>query len=299
MAEIKGKILVTGAAGQIGSDLVPALKKKFGDGKVIGIDLIDFDATNKEKLEKCIKDNNIESVYHLVSLLSAKAEQNPDLAWNVNLLGLKTLLDLAVFYKLRIFWPSSIAVFGPSTPREYTPQQTSLDPTTIYGVTKVSGELLGQYYFMKSGVDFRSVRFPGLLSWKTMPGGGTTDYACAIFESARKGDVFECYLKPDTELPMMYMSDAIEAILQIMDADSEKLKIRTSYNLAAFSFTPEQLVQEIRKFTDIKIIYKPDNRQYIADSWPKSIDDSRAKMDWNWNPKINFSKMVRIMYEQG
>jgi len=299
MAEIKGKILVTGAAGQIGSDLVPALKKKFGNEKVIGVDLIDFDATNKEKLEKCIKDNNVETVYHLVSLLSVKAEQDPDSAWNVNLLGLKTLLDLAILYKLKIFWPSSIAVFGPTTPRENTPQQTPLEPTTMYGLTKVAGELLGQYYFMKSGVDFRSVRFPGLLSWKTIPGGGTTDYACAIFESVRKNDVFECYLKPDTELPMMYMSDAIDAILKIMDADSEKLKIRTSYNLAAFSFTPEQLVQEIRKLTAIKIIYKPDNRQRIADSWPKSIDDNRAKKDWGWDPKINFPKMVQIMYEHG
>lgn len=302
------KILVTGAFGQIGSELVPALQEKGGLKNVIAVGHRnipeDFDGilerleiTDLKGLEKLIRKYNIGQVYHLVSILSARGEQNPQLTWDVNMNGLKNVLDLAVKYKLRVFWPSSIAVFGPTTPRDKTPQRTILEPTTMYGVTKTAGELLCQYYFLKYAVDVRSLRYPGIISWKAEPGGGTTDYAVAIFYEALKKGKYECYLRKDTYLPMMYMDDAIRATLELMDAPFKNVKIRTSYNLAAISFSPAQLTREIQKHVALKVSYRPDSRQKIADSWPNSIDDSAARRDWGWKQKYDLVKMTKIMLE--
>jgi nucleoside-diphosphate-sugar epimerase len=237
-------------------------------------------------------------VYHLVSLLSAKGEIDPSLTWKINMDGLKIILDLAVSKQLKVFWPSSIAAFGPTTPRVKTPQKTILEPTTMYGVTKVSGELLVYYYFKKYGLDVRSVRYPGLISWKTPPGEGTTDFAVAIFyEGLQKGS-YECFVRPDTMLPMMYMDDGIRGTMELMDADATKLTIRTSYNLGAISFTARQLAQEINKYIKVSVTYKPDHRQKIADSWPQSIDDSVARKDWGWKPEFDLSKMTIEMIEE-
>lgn len=302
------KILVTGAFGQIGTELVPALQKKYGKGNVVAMGHknipSDFDGvlekleiTDISGLERLIKKYSIGQVYHLVSILSAKGEKDPQLTWRVNIGGLRNVLDLAIKYKLRVFWPSSIAVFGPTTPRDKTPQRTVLEPTTMYGVTKTAGELLCQYYFLKWSVDVRSLRYPGIVSWKAEPGGGTTDYAVAIFYEALKKGQYQCYLKPKTSLPMMYMDDAIRGTLELMDAPSKNVKIRTSYNLAAVSFTPAQLVREIQKHLPLKVSYKPDHRQKIADSWPNSVDDSRARRDWGWKHEYNLAKMTKVMLE--
>jgi len=299
-------ILVTGAFGQIGSELVPALLNKKGVAKVIALDnrkpsadaggIVELaDITDAIALERIVQKYKIDTVFHLVSLLSATGEKNPNLAWDVNMGGLKIVLDLAVGYKMRVFWPSSIAAFGPTTPRDKTPQKTILEPTTMYGVTKVAGELLCQYYFLKYGVDVRSVRYPGLISWKAQPGGGTTDYAVAIFHEAIATGTYECFVKKDTVLPMMYMDDAIRGTLQLMDAPASKIKIRTSYNLAAMSFRADELAREIQKHVPCAVTYKPDHRQKIADSWPRSINDSQARKDWGWKPKINLVAMTKDM----
>ena len=302
------KILVTGAFGQIGSELVPALQKKFGEKNVVALGHRnipkDFngivekgEVTDGKALEKIIKTHKIDTIYHLASLLSATGEANPQLAWEVNMNGLKLILDLAVKYKMRVFWPSSIAAFGPTTPKVKTPQRTILEPTTMYGVTKLAGELLCQYYTNKYGLDIRSVRYPGLISYKAEPGGGTTDYAVAIFYEAIKTGKYECFVSKETTLPMMYMDDAIEGTIKLMDADWKKLTVHTSYNLAAISFTAEELAKEIQKRMPLKVTYKPDSRQKIADSWPQSIDDSVARKDWGWKHKINLKKMCDIMIE--
>ncbi|MEM4359114.1 MAG: NAD-dependent epimerase/dehydratase family protein [Candidatus Bilamarchaeaceae archaeon] len=306
-------ILVIGATGQIGSDLVPELRKRYGKNNVVAMahtarpsaelseGPVEFaDANDKEALLGVVKKYGIDTIYHLASILSAKGEQNPELAWHVNIGTLKNVLDIARDQKLeRVFWPSSIAAFGPTTPRERTPQRTVLEPGTMYGVTKVTGELLCNYYFRKWGVDVRSVRYPGLISYKAPPGGGTTDYAVAIFHAALKDKKYECYLREDSALPMMYMPDAIRGTIQLMEADASKITIRTSYNLAAISFTPKEIAEEIRKhIPEFTCTYKPDFRQAIADSWPKSIDDSQARKDWGWAHEYDLAKMTKDMLEK-
>jgi nucleoside-diphosphate-sugar epimerase len=302
------KILITGAFGQIGSELATALRKKYGKDSVIAFDKrldpsfdgmsIIGDITDMELLRDTIQKNNIGTVYHLVSLLSATGEKNPELAWKINMDGLRNILDLAREFKLKVFWPSSIAAFGPTTPRDKTPQQTVLEPTTMYGVTKVAGELLCQYYFTKFGVDVRSLRYPGVISWKTLPGGGTTDYAVDIFWKALESGKYTCFLKKNTALPMMYIDDAIRATIELMSAPAEKITIRTSYNLAAVSFTPTEITDAIRAAgVPLKIKYEPDFRQKIADSWPKSIDDKKARKDWKWKHAFDLKKMTKAMID--
>lgn len=299
-------ILVTGAFGQIGSELVPALQKKFGSDHVVAIghhtipnNFIGIVETAEigegDKIESIIKNYSIDTVYHLVSLLSAKGEVDPSLTWQINMGGLKIILDLAVKYKLQVFWPSSIAAFGPTTPRVNTPQRTVLEPTTMYGVTKVAGELLVAYYVKKYGIDVRSVRYPGIISFKTPPGGGTTDYAVAIFYEGLKNGKYECFVRPDTTLPMMYMDDAVRGTMELMEADPTKLTVRTSYNLAAISFTAQDLAKEINKHIHVDVTYKPDFHQAIADSWPESIDDTTARTDWGWNHEFTLEKMTTVM----
>lgn len=300
------KILVTGAFGQIGTELVPALQQKFGKDNVIAVGHhnipSNFDGIvekaelpNKDNLKELVEKYDVGTVYHLVSLLSAKGEVDPSFTWHLNMTSLKDVLDLAVEKKYKVFWPSSIAAFGPTTPREHTPQRTVLEPTTMYGVTKVAGELLGQYYFNKFGVDIRSVRYPGIISWKQEPGGGTTDYAVAIFYEALKSGNYECFVSKETILPMMYMDDAVNATIQLMDADPSSLTVRTSYNLAAISFSAEELATEINKHLKVNVTYKPDQRQQIADSWPDSIDDSQARSDWGWKHEFDLAKMTEVM----
>ncbi|MDH5533561.1 MAG: NAD-dependent epimerase/dehydratase family protein [Candidatus Pacebacteria bacterium] len=300
------KILVTGAFGQIGSELVPALKEKFGQDNVIAVGnrnipegfkgLVEkLRMPDRDGLESLIKKHNIGTIYHLVSLLSATGEEKPGFTWDLNMQSLKDVLDLSVENKIKVFWPSSIAAFGPTTPRVETPQRTILEPTTMYGVTKVAGELLCQYYFNKFNLDVRSVRYPGIISYKTPPGGGTTDYAVAIFYEALKTGKYECFVKEDTVLPMMYMDDAVKGTIDLMEADPDKLTIRTSYNLAAISFTVTQLAEAINKKVKVEVTYKPDNRQAIADSWPKSIDDSTAREDWDWQHDYDLDRMVTVM----
>lgn len=303
------KILITGAFGQIGSELVPALQTKYGKNNVIAVGNrtipADFKGIveiaklpDKRRLEEIVKKYSINTIYHLVSLLSAKGEINPDSTWDINMGSLKDVLDLARDYKLKVFWPSSIAAFGPTTPRNETPQHTVLEPTTMYGVTKVTGELLCQYYYLKYGVDVRSVRYPGLISWKAEPGGGTTDYAVAIFYEAIQKGVYDCFVRANTVLPMMYMDDAVRGTMELMEAKSEKLTIHTSYNLAAISFSAENLAREIQKRMKLTVTYTPDHRQKIADSWPESIDDSHARSDWGWKHEYTLEKMVETMLEK-
>ncbi len=303
------KILLTGAFGQIGTELFPKLQKKYGEDSVIALahehvpeNFLGItekgDVRNKEVLKEIIIKHKITQIYHLASLLSAVGETKPQLAWAVNMDGLKNVLDLALEFKLKIFWPSSIAVFGPTTPRENTPQVTPCEPTTMYGVTKVAGELLCQYYNLKYGLDVRSVRFPGLISFKAEPGGGTTDYAVAIFYGALNDKKYTCFVNEETVLPMMYMDDAIKSIIMLMDADSDKIKIRTSYNLTAISFSAKELEQEIQKvIPELKVEYQPDARQKIADSWPRVIDDSEARKDWGWKHDFDITKMTEVMLE--
>lgn len=303
------RILVTGAFGQIGTELVPALEHTSGVEKVVALGHAtlpeDFggivekgDATDKMTLERIISSHEIDTVFHLVSLLSATGEAQPHKAWEVNMTSLKHVLDLAVEHKLRVFWPSSIAAFGPTTPRVNTPQHTVLEPTTMYGVTKVAGELLCQYYWKKFGVDVRSLRYPGLISWKAEPGGGTTDYAVAVFYEALTSGKYECFVREDTILPMMYMDDAVRATIELMQADESKLTVRTSYNLAAISFKASELVEEITTYVPLEVTYAPDHRQSIADSWPQTIDDTQARSDWEWKHQVDLPTMTLIMLQQ-
>jgi nucleoside-diphosphate-sugar epimerase len=305
------RILVTGATGQIWSELIPALRKIHGSENVIAVgnktkpteELLTWgpfeiaDVTDKERMRELIEKYDIDIIYHLVGVLSATWEKNPNLAWEVNINGLKNMLDLAVEYKIkRFFWPSSIAAFGPNTPRIDTPQFTSMDPTTMYGTTKVAGELLCQYYYEKYGLDTRSLRYPGIVSWKTLPGGWTTDYAVAIYYDAIEKWSYEFFVDEKTTLPMMYMPDAVKATIDIMEADASDIRIHTSYNLTAFSFSAKELEENVRKYIPgLKCTYVPDFRQKIADSRPASIDDSIATKDWNRHPDYDLDGMSTDM----
>ncbi len=303
------KILVTGAFGQIGSELVPALQKEFGKENVVAMGhsnvsenfdgiLEKADARDKEAVSKIIKKYDIDTVYHLVSLLSAKGEVDPNVTWDINMTGLKNILDLGVEFNLKVFWPSSIAAFGPTTPREETPQHTVLEPTTMYGVTKSAGEGLCRYYHKKYGLDVRSVRYPGIISWKTPPGGGTSDYAVAIFYDGIKTGKYECFVREDTKLPMMYIDDAIKATIDLMKADLKNIEDWNSYNIAAISFEVSQLEKELKKYIpNLVVTFNPDHRQKIADSWPKSISDESARNDWGWKHEYDLPKMTKVMVE--
>ncbi len=308
---MKESILVIGAKGQIGSELVDELRRINGDANVIATDIklpseefmnsgpfYQLDVLDFPKLQEIIKKHNVKQVYLLAALLSAVAEQKVKGAWRLNMEGLLGLLEIAKSENIKLFWPSSIAVFGPTTPRDNTPQYTITEPSTVYGISKLAGERWCEYYFQKFGVDVRSIRYPGLIGYKTDPGGGTTDYAVHIFHEALKSHQYECFLSKDTMLPMMYMKDALRATIGLMDADASSVKIRSSYNLAAISFTPDQLATEIKKhIPDFKITYKPDIRQQYADSWPKSIDDSRARNDWGWKHDFDISAMTEDMLQ--
>lgn len=301
------KILILGAGGQLGKELATALSKLYGNQNIILSDIkpiesTDFpteiiDVLNSEQIIQVIKKYQITQIYHLAALLSAVGEKNPALAWNINMNGLITVLDIAVELKIeKVFWPSSIAAFGPNTPRTHTPQFCVMDPNTMYGITKLTGERLCEYYFLKKGLDIRSLRYPGIISYSSPPGGGTTDYAIHIFHEALKHQKYTCFLSENTALPMIYMPDAIRATLELMQAPKEKIKIRSSYNLAGFSFTPKQIAQEIQKYIpSFQIDYQPDFRQAIADSWPQSIDDSAARLDWNWKHEYDLPEMVKDM----
>jgi nucleoside-diphosphate-sugar epimerase len=303
------RALVIGATGQIGYELVPALRKLYGVDNVVagyhskkpsGVLLEgpveQVDVSSRESLEAVIKKSDFDEVYNLAALLSAAGEKNPQLAWKVNMIGHYNVLELAREYGFRVFWPSTIAVFGPTTPKYKTPQHTIIEPITMYGITKYAGELLARYYVQKYDLDVRGVRWPGIISSEALPGGGTTDYAVEIFYYAVEGKPYTCYLREDTELPMMYMPDAIKSVIQLMSANKARLKLYVGYNVSAFSFTPRQLVEEIRKYIpDFKVEYKPDFRQAIADSWPKSLDDSVAREEWGWSPDWTFEAMVKDM----
>jgi nucleoside-diphosphate-sugar epimerase len=307
------KILIIGACGQIGTELTLQLRKLYGVENVIASDIrkLNNDVVNDgifevlnaldfNQIEHIIEKYQVEEVYLMAALLSATAEKNPAFAWDLNMNSLFHVLNIAKAGKIKkIFWPSSIAVFGPTTPRENTPQFTIMEPTTVYGISKQSGERWCEYYHNIFGVDVRSVRYPGLISWSTPPGGGTTDYAVDIYHKALSNGSFECFLSEETALPMMFMEDAIRATLEIMEAPKEQISIHTSYNLAGISFTPEELSNAIQHVLPaFKIEYKPDFRQAIADSWPNSIDDSYARNDWGWKPQFNLNEMVEVMLEK-
>jgi nucleoside-diphosphate-sugar epimerase len=306
------EIIVIGAGGQIGTELVTALRKKHGSLNVVASDLLEncpplleggpytqLDILNREGVRSYIIDNGIKQVYLLAALLSATAEKNPDFAWRLNMEGLFTILDLAKEGHIdRIFWPSSIAVFGPTTPPDKTPQHTIMEPTTVYGISKQAGERWCEYYFNKFGVDVRSIRYPGLISYKSKPGGGTTDYAVDIFYKAKSTKKFISFLAEDSTLPMMFMEDAIRATIELMEAPPEKIKERSAYNLAGVSFSPEEIAQAIKKrIPEFEISYEPDFRQAIADSWPNSIDDNAAKKDWGWKHRFDLDEIVQVMLE--
>ncbi len=302
------KILVTGAFGLAGSDLVPALQKKFGKNNVYALgnktipsdfdgNLVTGDVRDKSSLERIIKTHKITDVYHLAGLLSVGGEKDPELAWDVNINGLRNVLELSRIYKFKIFWPSSIAAFGPTTPKVKTPQHTSIEPTTIYGITKLTGELLLQYYFKRWGVDGRSLRYPGLIGYKAPPGDGTTEYSVHIFYGLLKENRYSAFLKKDARLPMMYIDDAIRGTIELMEAPASKISVRTSYNFSAINFTPEELADEIKKlYPTFKCAFDPDPiKQAIADSWPESIDDSVARKDWGWKHEFTLPKMTNVM----
>ena len=306
----KEKILVIGASGQIGVELTLALRKVYGGSQVIASDLreenellkgtgpyVSLDVMNKEMLHVQILRQNITQVYLLAAMLSATAEKNPHLAWHLNMQSLLNVLDIAKEEKLKkVYWPSSIAVFGPTSPKVNCPQQTIIEPTTVYGISKYTGEFWCNYYYQRYGVDVRSLRYPGLVSYKSSPGGGTTDYAIEIFHAAKEKRAFSCFLNPDTRLPMMYMEDAIRATIEMMESSSDKIQVRTSYNIAAMSFTPAEIAAEIKMHVpDFKILYTPDYRQSIAESWPQSIDDTAAQNDWGWKPAFNLATMTKDM----
>ena len=308
------RLLVTGSTGQIGSELTLALRKKYGGDNVIAaghqrkpsnallnsgpFEIVDI--SKKENLKEAVKKHDVDTIYHLAAVLSATGEQNPQFAWNLNMGSLYNVLEVAREQELvRVFWPSSIAVFGPSTPRVNTPQETVLVPATMYGVTKVAGELLCNYYFAKFGVDVRGLRYPGIISSETPPGGGTTDYAVEIFYEATKKKRYTCFVREDTVLPMMYMPDCLKSTIDLMEADPAKVKRHDSYNLAGMSFSAGELAAEINKhIPEFKCDYKPDFRQKIADSWPMSIDDSTARRDWRWKPAFDLAAMTKDMIDK-
>ncbi|HUQ66805.1 MAG TPA: NAD-dependent epimerase/dehydratase family protein [Flavitalea sp.] len=309
---LKERILVIGASGQIGVELTLALRKIYGNASVVASDLreendllkgtgpyVSLDIMNKEMLHVQVIRQNITQIYLLAAILSATGEKNPNLAWNLNMQGLLNVLDIAKEEHLhKVYWPSSIAVFGPTSPKFNCPQQTIIEPFTVYGISKYAGEFWCNYYHNRFGVDVRSIRYPGLISYKSAPGGGTTDYAVEIFHEALEENKYECFLSKDTYLPMMYMPDAIRGTIELMEAPAEKISVRTSYNLSSMSFSPEQLAAEIKNFIpDFSIAYQPDYRQAIADSWPQSIDDSTARNDWGWKPEYDLKKMTADMME--
>jgi len=302
--------LVLGASGQIGSVLTTELRKKYGASAVIASDIkapkkessqvglfVQIDATSYDAVLNIVKRYNVSTVYLMAAMLSATAENHPSKAWDLNMSSLFNVLNLAKdgFIK-HVFWPSSIAVFGPSSPKINVPQLTIMEPTTVYGISKLSGENWCAYYNKKYGIDVRSLRFPGLIGWQSSPGGGTTDYAVDIFHKAVAHQPFECFLAENTALPMMYMDDAIRAVIELMESDSKKIKVRSSYNLGALSFTPKTLYQSLLPlFPNFEINYAPDFRQEIAESWPQSIDDSSARDDWGWQPQFEMKLMVEDM----
>ncbi|WP_423996946.1 NAD-dependent epimerase/dehydratase family protein [Maribacter sp. IgM3_T14_3] len=305
-------ILIIGACGQIGTELTLTLREKYGSDNVIASDIREgndelmqsgpfeiLDATNYDALEEIIAYHDISEVYLMAAMLSATAEKFPMRAWNLNMNTLFNVLNLAKEKKInKIFWPSSIAVFGPNTPKEDTPQNTIMEPSTVYGISKQSGERWCEYYFNKFNVDVRSIRYPGLISWKTMPVGGTTDYAVEIYHKALSDSTYICFLEEDTKLPMMFMDDAIRATLQIMEAPEDQIKERSAYNLAAMSFTPKEIAENIKAvLPKFKIAYEPDFRQQIANSWPSSIDDTTAQKDWNWKAEFDLQKTTEVMLE--
>ncbi|MCX8094884.1 MAG: L-threonine 3-dehydrogenase [Caldisericia bacterium] len=308
------KILVTGATGQIGSELTLYLREIFGSENVIAAGhkrepskelkesgpFIFLDTQNYEEIEKVVKNHNIDIIYHLSAILSAKGEESPLSCWNINMNSLLNILEISRIYNCKVFYPSSIAVFGPTSPKDNTPQETIIRPTTMYGITKLTGELLCEYYYNKYGVDTRGVRYPGLISYVTPPGGGTTDYAVEIFYEAIKNKKYKCFLREDTYLPMMYMPDAIKAAVDLMEADSKKLIHRASYNIQSMSFCPRDLYFEIKKYIpEFEIEYEINPvKQCIADSWPKSIDSNCAKEEWGFNPEYSFQDMVKDMIEK-
>lgn len=304
------KILIIGACGQIGSELTLKLRELYGIDNVIASDIRKgeqdvfktgpfeiVDAMNYEQVKALIDKYQIDEVYLMAALLSATAEKNPAFAWDLNMNSLFHVLNLAKEGKIKkVFWPSSIAVFGPTTPKHHTPQYTVMEPSTVYGISKQAGERWCEYYHNKFGVDVRSIRYPGLISWKTPPGGGTTDYAVDIYYKAVESNSYTSFLTENTELPMMYMDDAIRATVSIMQAPEEQIKIRSSYNLSAMSFTPKQIAKQIAKEQPgFEISYKEDFRQAIADSWPSSIDDSEARKDWGWKPEFDLESMTKEM----
>lgn len=305
------KILVIGAGGQLGTELTAALGELHGNENVIASDISkqnpalaefpfqQFDVMDAKALADVVSENRITQIYHLAAILSAKGESNPQQAWHLNMNSLLNVLELARTKKLnKVYWPSSIAVFGPSTPQDNTPQDTIMDPNTIYGISKQAGERWCAYYHSKYGVDVRSLRYPGLIGYKSLPGGGTTDYAVEIFHKVLKKEDFTCFLSENTALPMMYMPDAIKATLDLMQAPEEKISVRSSYNLAGFSFTPKELVASIRKYhSELTVEYAPDFRQQIADSWPNSINDDQAKKDWKWQPDFTLDAMTQDILE--
>ena len=299
------KILVIGAFGQLGSELTDGLRKKFGETNVVASDLRSdhpkasegifeqLDVTDAGRLAEIVEKYEITQIYHLAALLSSVGEGNPQLAWRINMDGLVNVLEIAREKKLnKIYWPSSIAVFGPDSPKQHTPQFTVMNPTTIYGISKLAGEQLCAYYHAKFGVDVRSIRYPGLIGWKSMPGGGTTDYAVDIYHKAVEGENYSCFLNEGTALPMMYMDDAIRGTLELMDAPAEQIKVRTSYDFSGISFAPEEILASIQKtIPEFNMSYAPDHRQQIAESWPQSIDDSKAHEDWGWKPEFDLDRM--------
>ena len=308
------RILVTGATGQIGSELTIELRKKYGGDNVIAAGhrrkpsekLVNsgpfeyIDVTDRESVEKLVKKYDINIIYHLAAVLSAIGEEKPQIAWKVNMNGLYNILEIAREHGLvRIFWPSSMAVFGQEAPRVNTPQDAVLIPHTMYGVTKVAGELLCNYYFLRFGLDVRSVRYPGVISSETLPGGGTTDYAVEIFYQAIRKKRYTCFVREDTVLPMMYMPDCIKAAIDLMEADSSRITCRTSYNVTGMSFSAGELASEIQRYIpEFECEYKPDFRQKIADSWPMSIDDSVAREEWGWKPTYDLAAMTKDMIEK-
>lgn len=307
---MKDTILIIGASGQIGTELVITLRKIYGDANVIATDIRPMadeelstgpfevlDIMDQKSLFDIVKKHKVTQVYLLAALLSATAEKNIELGWSLNMGSLSHVLDLAREKHIKkVYWPSSIAVFGPSTPSILTPQRTIMEPNTVYGISKLAGERWCEYYHEKFGVDVRSIRYPGLIGWKSAPGGGTTDYAVHIFHEALKSGQYTSFLSEDTTLPMMHMNDAIRATLEIMEAPAESIKIRSSYNVAGLSFSPKELAAEIQKhIPEFKMSYESDYRQAIADSWPKSIDDSEAKTDWNWKSSFNLQELTSDM----
>lgn len=303
-------ILVIGACGQLGTELVPYLCDRYGSNRILASDIqekadlfpcefVNLNVLEKQSLQQIIKQNDIQVIYHLAAVLSAKGEQNPAFAWQLNMDGLFHVLDTCVELNVQqLFWPSSIAVFGPTTPKKNTPQRCVMEPTSMYGITKLAGERICEYYFQKKNVDVRSLRYPGLIGCKAAPGGGTTDYAVEIFHHAVQKNTYQCFLSPDTYLPMMYMDDAIRATIELMEAESNRISIRSSYNIQGITFSPAELSSAIQQFLpSFSITYQPDFRQQIADSWPQILDDSTARRDWGWKSSTDIVALTKTFLQ--